>query len=311
MANDAKLAGRGRPLAALFLLSLLWALDGLGPDLLPALRHSLMPAMERQAITCALLAILAAAYALRQRGPLPDGRSALAWAGIGLLLFAAPIMLAAVAQGWVSQLERVAIFSLTPVIAVVLEPHLGNAQQRGNGALTAALAAVAGALCILPFALPSTPGAAAAVLVIVLASACAAVGNCLAVRLASFNSGGTPALCAAIAGGSAALAFAVASACTEHAHLRFSQNLAQLVWLSLIDVPALMLLFWLLRQMSATCMTTRFILAPLLTVMAGIALEQPPVTTRMILGVLLMAGGAAWILFAPDDDERGDSIRLM
>jgi len=39
---------RKSAVAAVFLLSLLWALDGLGPDLLPALRHSQMPGMERR-----------------------------------------------------------------------------------------------------------------------------------------------------------------------------------------------------------------------------------------------------------------------
>jgi drug/metabolite transporter (DMT)-like permease len=290
----------------LFLLSLLWALDGLGPDLLPALRHSPMPTMERQAITFALLAVLSAAFAGKRQARWPGGRSAFAWAGIGLLLFAAPVVLATAAQGWVSQLERVAIFSLVPVIAVVLEPHLGDSQHRRNGALLAALVAVAGALCIFPLDVPGTPGAAVAVLAVVVASACAAIGNCLAVCLAESNSDGSLALCAALAAGSAAVAFAATSACTERAQWQLLQNLTQIVWLVTVDVPALMLLVWLLRQMSAARMTTRFIFAPLLTVLAGIALEQPAITTRMILGIALMAAGAGWILLAPDDYALGD-----
>jgi drug/metabolite transporter (DMT)-like permease len=86
------------------------------------------------------------------------------------------------------------------------------------------------------------------------------------------------------------------------------RNATQLVWLAVIDVPALMLLFWLLGQMSAVRMTTRFILAPLLTVLTGIAIEQPAITTRMILGILLMTAGAGWILLAPEEDAQRDKI---
>jgi drug/metabolite transporter (DMT)-like permease len=311
MAIGARPVGKGIAVSALFLLSLLWALDGLGPDLLPALRHAPMPAMERQAITYALMAMLAAAYARKQRARFPDSRSAFAWAGLGLLLFAVPAVLAAAAQGWVSQLERVAIFSLTPVFAVVFEPHLGNAPQRSNGALIAALAAVAGALCIFPLNMPGTPSAFTAALAVVLAAACAAIGNCLAVRLASSNFEGSFAFGATLASGSAAIAFGITSVSIEHAGLLLPRGATQIAWLVCIDAPALLLLFWLLRKMSAVRMTTRFVLAPLLTVIAGIAIEQPAITTRMFLGIGLMAAGAMWLLFAPDEDNERGTLGIL
>jgi drug/metabolite transporter (DMT)-like permease len=302
-------AGKGRAVAALFLLSLLWAFDGLGPDLLPALRRSPMPAMERQAITYGLVALLAAAFARKKRAKLPGGRIAAAWTGIGLLLFAAPVMLSAVAQNEISQLERVAIFSLTPVLAVVLEPHLGNSSQRSAGALIAALAAVAGALCIFPLDVPGTPVAAAAALATVMAVACAAIGNCFAVRCATSGSNSLWTMSAALACGAGAIAFAVASTCTEQAKWTLPNGL-QSARLALIDVPALMLLFWLLGRMSAVRMTTRYLLAPLITVLAGIALEQPAITTRMILGTGLMGAGVVWLLVAPDEDINASSIGM-
>ena len=294
--------GKGRALAALFLLSLLWALDGLGPDLLPGLRQSKMPAMERQSITYALFAVVAAAYARKRQARLLGTRSAVAWLGIGLLLFVIPATFAAAAQGWVSQLERVAIFSLTPVFAVVLEPHLGNMPQPGTSSLVAAMVAVAGALCIFPLDLPGTPGAAIAVLAIVLAAACAATGNCLAVRIASSSVDGSLVIGAALASGSAAVEFALASVITEHAQWQFVPKAAQLAWLAFIDVPALMLLFWLLPRMAAARMTVRFILAPLLAILTGIALEQPAITTRMILGIVLISAGVLWLLLTPGED---------
>ena len=301
---------RKSAVAAVFLLSLLWALDGLGPDLLPALRHSQMPGMERQAITYGLAALVAGGYAWKRHSQLPSLRSTIDWSGVGLLLFVAPVILSMVAQSWVSQLERVAIFSLAPMFAVVLEPHLGTGQQRSNVALIAALAAVAGALCIFPLDLPGTPVAGAAVLAVVLAAASAAIGNCVAVRFAHCNSDGSLAWCAALAASSAALAFAAAGGFTERAQWQIAANVAELVWLVLVDVPALFLLFWLLPQISATRMTTRFILAPLLTVLLGIVLEQPGITARIVLGIILMAAGSLWLLLASDEDADEGRIGI-
>ena len=303
--------GKWKLVAALFLLCLLWALDGLGPDLFPVLRYSQLPAMERQAITYTLLAAVAASYSVAKRAKRPAVRTALAWVGIGLLLFAAPALLVAAAQGWVSQLERVAIFSLAPVFAVVLEPHLGNSDLRSSSALFAALVAVAGALCIFPLNVPGSPGAVTALVAVVAAVACAATGNCLAVRLASSQSNPSLASCAAIAGGSSAFAFAAAGACTEHAQWHISQSVTQLVWIAVIDLPALLLIFWLLRCMSGARMTTRYILAPLLIVLVGIALEQSAITTRMVVGTILMAAGAMGLLLAPDDDTNGNHIGII
>ena len=157
---------------ALFLLSLLWALDGLGPG--PVARICAIHHCPRWSARPSLMRCWQCwQRPMQEASSEPNGRPArpsLHGAGIGLLLFAVPTLIAAFAQGWVSQLERVAIFSLTPVFAVVLEPHLGNSAHRSNGALIAALAAVAGALCIFPLDVPGTAGTAAAVLALVAGS---------------------------------------------------------------------------------------------------------------------------------------------
>jgi drug/metabolite transporter (DMT)-like permease len=311
MSTEAPWAGKGKAVSALFLLCFLWALDGLGPDLFPALRQVPMPAFERQAITCALLAVAAAAFAVRRRARWPDIRNAVVWAAVGLLMFVVPAIVAFAAQGWVPQLERVAIFSLTPVFAAVLEPHLGYAQQRNDRALLAALVAVAGAFCIFPLSVQGTPIAALAVLGVVAAVVCVAAGNCLAIQLACSQPDVSMATFAALASSASAAAFAVAGICTERAPWRLPLNGAQFIWLVAIDLPALVLLFWLFRRMSATQMTTRFLLAPWLIVLAGIALEQPAVTVRMILGVVLMAMGAGWLLLAPIPDAGEERVGIL
>ena len=225
-------------------------------------------------------------------------------------MFAAPALLTLATQNWVSQLERVAIFSLTPVIAVVLEPHIGLATHRSNGALLASLIAVAGALAIFPLSVPAAPAATLAVLIVAIAAACVAVGNCIAVRLATSRANSSIAVCAFWMCAASAITFAAASAFYERTRWQFPPGATQLVWLLLFDLPPLLLLFWLLSRISATRMTARFILAPLFTVLAGIALEQPQITTRMIIGVALLAVGATWLLLADESDESADLIRL-
>ncbi len=315
MNSSARQRGRGKAVAALLLLCLLWALDGLGPDLFPALRRAPLPVFERLAITYAVLAVTAAAFALKVRARWPGAREAASLVGMGLLLFALPAVLIFVGQGWVSQLERVAIFSLTPVFAVVLEPHLGphpgNVQQPGNRSLPAALIGVAGALAIFPLNVPGTPAAALAVLSVVAAALCVAVGNCIAIRMACLRPEVSLAAITALAAGASAAVLALIGISTESAYWRLPHGVAQLVWILMIDLPALVLLFWLFRRMSAAQMTTRFLIAPWLTVLAGIALERPTVTMRMVIGVVLMAIGAGWLLFVPEHDEGGERAEIL
>ena len=304
-------AGKTRVTAALLFVCLLWALDGLGPDLFPVLRRTSLPPMERQAFTYALFALFAAMYAIRRQAGWPNRRGMLAGAGVGLLMFALPAVLASVTQGWVSQLERVAIFSLTPVFATVMEPHIGSSPRQSNGALMASLIAVAGALAIFPLAVPGSPAAFAAALVVIAASACAALGNCAAVHLAVSMRELSFASVAGVASAVAAAAFAAVGACTEHTEWQIPHNPAQMAWLVSVDLPALMLLFWLLRRMSAVRMTTRFLLAPWITVLAGIAFEQPVITLRMVLGVVLLGAGAGWLLLAPEVGRDEEPIGIL
>lgn len=307
----ARTTEKRRAVAALVLLSFFWALDGLAPDLFPILRHGSLPGMERQAITFALLAAGVAVFAVARRSKRPTWQHAMAWAATGTLMFAVPVLLTFAAQAWVSQLERVAIFSLTPVMAAVLEPHIGHATHRSNGALLAGLIAIAGALAIFPLSVPGTPAATLAVLAVVVAAACAAIGNCIAVRLATVHAEFSATACAAWMCSAAAVTFAVASAGVERNHWQFPPSAMQMLWLVLVDVPPLLLLFWLLSRMSASRMTARFVLAPLLTVLAGIALEQPQITARMTIGVALLAIGAAWLLFANEKEDAADPIGIL
>jgi drug/metabolite transporter (DMT)-like permease len=300
------------PAAGLLLLSGLWAVASLSRDLFPHLGADALAPAQSQAVLLSVFAIVAASIAVAQRAEFPRGGRAWASAGIGVGLFVIPAALAACVQGWVSNLDRVAVFSLTPVFAVVLEPHLqGSAPPPGKSALAAALAAVAGTLLIFPLDISSSFRAGAALCALIAASLAIAATNCLAVRLIHNLPGRSALPMAAQAGAASALCFAAAAAFTPHPAWQWSTLSVQLLQLLLLDFPALFLLFWLMRRLAASRMTARFLLAPLFAIVAGLALEPASAPARAWLGIALLAGGAGWLVFAPPQESEEEKIASL
>ena len=271
-----------------------------------------LPPAQGQAALFSVFAVVAAGIAVAQHIEFPRGRRAWACAGIGVGLFVAPAVLAACAQGWVSALDQVAVFSLTPVFAVVLEPYLSDtATRQGKAALAGTLAAVVGILLIFPLNIPSSFRAGAALCALLAAPIVVAATNCLAVRLANNNAGRSILPMAALAGGASAICFAAEAALGPHTAWRWNALPAQLLGLLLTDLPALFLLFWLMRRLGASRMTARFLLAPLFAILAGLVLEPASPRVRGWLGIACLAGGAGWLLFAPPERNSVDELSLL
>jgi drug/metabolite transporter (DMT)-like permease len=298
------------PFLALLLLCLLWAAASLRSDLLPGSTASgSSSSVVRQAIPLALLAGIMAVAAFVRKASWPRGSvlGSTILAGIGL--FAAPSLLIEIAKGNIDDITRVALFSLTPVFAVVFEPYLGTgstSQQRGG--LAASLTAVCGTLLVFPFNVPQSGVAVLAVSGILAAVASVAAANCLCVRLVCEQPAPSALSFAAVAAGSAAVALVAWSALFQ----RPTWTSPRVdVWTG-FDLLTLVLLFWLLRRMTAVRMTTRFLIAPLLANLAGLAFLHPGVQARGWLGLLLIAAGSGWLLFGPEDEpERtGSSLGI-
>ena len=295
-------------MAALLLLSLLWAGAALRVDLLPELFSGLLPHLERQTIPLALLAIAAGLLAFLRGDKWPSGRRLGCAALIGLGLFAAPAGLVSLSDGWVPGLARTALFTLTPVFAVVFEPYVGEGLKRPvRGGLSASLTALAGALLVFPVAIPSSIAAGIALLSVILAAACVAAANCLGVaeseRLTGCSAAGWAAM-ASVAGASAAIALAAASMFVERAVWRWPRLAPELLWSAAVELPGLLLLFWLMPRMSAPRMATRYLLAPVLVILIGVMLLRSggEVRGQTWLGLILMAVGMGWLNFAPRSD---------
>lgn len=301
------------PIGGLLLLCFLWSLGSLRSDLLPNLPTGLLPPMERQAVPFALLALSAAVFAWMRRAVWPRGARLWAWVLVGLGLFAGPAVILALCAGRVPAMTRVALFSLVLVFAVVVEPYIGRDDGlRSRGALIAALAAVVGMLCIFPVNIPDSLDAGAGFCAVIAVAAMIAATNCFAVRIASESAEGSIAPMAAIAGTTAALAIAAASLVSEQPIWRWNACASELAWSAAVELPALVLLFWLMRRMSAARMTIRFVFSPLLTILISIALLRPSVDSRGWLGMVLLAGGTGWILLAPREhlDAGVPNLRL-
>ena len=295
------------PAVALLLLSALWAVASLRTDLFPSLSADSQSPALHQAVLFSVFAALAAFIAVARRAEFPRKRHAWACAGIGLGLFVVPAALLACAQDWISTLDRVAVFSLTPVFTVVLEPYLqGDAPRQGKAVLAGALAAVAGILFLFPLDLPGSFSAGAALCALLAAALSIAATNCLAVRLARNPVGRSTLPMAALAGAGSAACFAAAAAISPRIVWRWRALWSQLVVLLVIDLPALFLLFWLMRRIAASRMTARFLLAPLFTILVGMALEPTSPPAHAWLGVALLAGGAGWLVFAPAEKTEVD-----
>jgi drug/metabolite transporter (DMT)-like permease len=298
------------PLLALLLLCLLWACASLRSDLLPgSISTANSSSLMTEAILLGLFAAIAAIAALAYKASWPRGRTLGAMVVAGLGLFAVPSVLIQIASGGMDESTRVALFSLAPVFALVFEPYLGSvSSSRQRGALMASLLAVAGTLLVFPLDLPRSTGAVAAFCGAIAAVALLAAANCTAVRMASEQPAPSTLSFATVAAGSAAIALVLLGSVFEH-HAR-NPSLPD-PWIAL-DLLALALLFWLMRRMTAVRMTTRFLLAPLLANLIGLAFLRPEVQPRGWLGLSLIAAGAGWLVFGPEDEpeETGSPLRI-
>ncbi|HTB96203.1 MAG TPA: DMT family transporter [Terracidiphilus sp.] len=302
-----------RALAALGLLSLLWALGSLRSDLLPQFfpPDDQLPFFQRLALPLILFALAAAAFALIRKSPWPRGRSLVDTLFVSLGLFVAPGVLLFLAADGISDLSRVALYSLAPVFAAVLEPHLGrpDALQRSTS-LLAPLVAVAGTFCLFPLYLPQSIAAACSFAAVLLAVVSVAAANCFAVRIASELPPAALLPFAALASGAAGLVFSMNALLSAPVPTHPLTLVPTLLWSAFVDLPSLALLFWLLPRLSATRMTTRFLVAPLFTNLLALALFRPPIDLRELLGLVLVILASGSILLTPPESPPSGNSQL-
>jgi hypothetical protein len=167
--------------------------------------------------------------------------------------------------------------------------------------------AVAGTFLIFPFELPHSYASAGAILGVLVAAASVAAANCVGVGLVQ-QRGICRLTFAAVACGSASILLGITGSIGI---VRRSSPISMDGW-AVSDLVGLALLFWLMRRMSAVQMTTRFLIAPLLANLMTLALIRPHVEVQSWIGLLLIAQGAGWLVFAKADGiaASGRSFKL-
>ncbi len=286
-------------LAVFLLLCLLGSLGPLRGELAPSPATSAFPPWLLPAWPYLLIAVLALACTVLRRQRWLPAKLLTSAIFVGLGLFVVPNVALRVVESWVDPFTQVILLALTPVFTVVLEPHIAGSSTQPRYALAAVTTAASGLLLIFPFSLPRSAFDAAGWLILLLAAGVIATAYCTVARLASQHSRQSGTSLVAIISSTSALSFLFISILASTLHLRFAAQQTSLIWSTLIEASSLLLLFWLLPRLSASRLTTRFILSPLFSSLVSLILLRPTVTARDVGGLLLAAAGSAWLLFAP------------
>ena len=295
------------PVCGLLLLSLLWAVGWVRADLAPGSGAGLrLDPLCGEAVVLGLFAGPAAVVGAILKKRWPGRTSAMKALLVGVGLFVVPAVVGVLVQDRMDDSTRVALFSLTPLFAVIFEPHCGmDGAAEIRGGFVAAMIAIAGTFLVFPFELPHTYAAVGALLAVVVAAASVAAGNCLGVEIVQ-KRGACALTFGAVSAGSAAVLLGIAGLVDR----RYGGSSAGLNAWAVSGVLALGLLFWLMRQMSAVQMTTRFLIAPLMANVMSLGLLRPHVEVQAWIGLLLIAGGAGWMVLAPRVSDNPDMTAL-
>ncbi len=271
-----------------------------------------LPILEQQALHYLLIGLVAAAaLAVRRRSAKTQSIPWPSLSAASLLLLGLPAILTELAARVTTE-SGPALFALAPLFVVVGVASAGGSiagSSRARSLMMPSLIGLAGALLLLPFKLPSTALGAGLFLTAIAAVVSAAIGSVWMHRLLQ-HCPLRPAL--VLLCGVNAVFLGVASALHEPITLPLTALPVELLRAAALDLPQLLLLVWLLRELDPARLSARYLLAPLLTTLEGMAFFRLPVDLRMGAGsVLLLVGGMALLLWKGDDESgRSSSLNL-
>ncbi|HEX3374768.1 MAG TPA: hypothetical protein VHS13_11215 [Edaphobacter sp.] len=263
-----------------------------------------LPPLEKQGILFGVIGLTALLCA--GRGAWSGGRwpeyLRLAVAGVGF--FGVPIVVAEYARGSVPAISRSALYALVPVVVVmaVASSESGEREERGARLfLMPALAGLGGLLLLLPL---SFSGSARGWTMLVLDCAAVVLVGLASVWMHRSLRGVGFAAAIALVGVANAVFLLVWNAVREEMVWRGKGLASVLSIASLADVVEVLLIVWLLREMSPIRFASRYLVIPLVTVLESYFVMLPEWTVRMGFGTALLAAGGGMLLFLKAREEE-------
>ena len=216
-------------------------------------------------------------------------------AALSVMLLGVPAAASEWAQGGVPDVSQSALFALVPFVVVMVAMGRETVAGEEFGVrrfFAPALAAFGGALFLLSFNFPVSVRGRTMFAVLLLAVVAVGFASAWIYRLLR-GFGMMEAL--AVVGLSNAVFLA---ACNLFSGGSWSGVLSLISISSLCYLLELVLLVWLLREMSPVRLAARYLVVPLLAVLEGVAILRPAFTVRMGAGLVLLVGGTGYILLS-------------
>ncbi|MGH9597024.1 MAG: hypothetical protein ACRD3K_09525 [Edaphobacter sp.] len=266
-----------------------------------------LPTLEQQGILFGVIGLIALVFAGRGIRVRVTGWG-LAVAAVGFS--GVPMVVAEYARGSVPAISRSALFAMVPIVVVMVLAAGEATADEERGArrfLVPALVGLSGFLLLLPLQFSGSLRGWLMLSVV-----------CVAVILVGIASVWLYRLLRGVGFADAVSVLGIANAVFL---LAWSAVRGEIVWRgsglvsavsisSLVDVVEVLLIVWLLREMSPVRFAARYLLIPLLTVLESYVSMRPEWTWRMGFGTALLAVGAGVLLFwKAGEEEAGLSLR--
>lgn len=257
--------------------------------------------IAQQACFYGAVGLLAFAFSFRRLWARVKRRERL-WlhvASMSVLLLGMPAVVGEWARNGISDISRAALFALVPFVVVIV----AAARESEPGVRrfsVPALTGFGGVLLLLPFSFPTSMRGQ--IVFGILLVAVALVGFASEAIYGLLRGFVTLEALAVVSLSNAAFLFAC-----HFANLRSTESwngVSSLLSVhSLYNLAELVLLVWLLREMSPLRLAVRYLIVPLFTVLEGFAFLHPPLTVRMAAGLVLLTTGAAYLLLSRSGDS--------
>jgi drug/metabolite transporter (DMT)-like permease len=224
----------------------------------------------------------------------------IALAAAGLCLFVVPTTALELAAGKVSEFISAAVFCAVPLLTVLAANAFGSDALPARGMMMPALAGLAGAALLFPI---DNPGSLRRWLFLGLV-----IGSCIVVAVASvwmhrlMQGVGVAAAVPAI-GLVASAALGLYGASIGWPGMGAKVVAGELLRCVALDLPEVWLLVWLMREVTPSRLSARFLLVPLVTVLEGYAVERGTLGWRVALALGLLCAGGVMLLVKDEPDE--------